>query len=85
MSNDLHIGAKITTPGSSKENKTGSWKLQTPVIDKTKCANCLTCVQYCPENCIKVENDQLDHIDYDYCKGCGICAQECPKHAISMQ
>lgn len=85
MSENIHIGAKITTPGSTKENKTGSWKLQIPIIDKKKCANCLTCVQFCPENCIKVKNDKLDYIDLNYCKGCLICKNECPAKAITSK
>ncbi|MFA6295958.1 MAG: 4Fe-4S binding protein [Patescibacteria group bacterium] len=82
---DLHIGAKIIEPGSSISNKTGSWKLQIPIVDRKKCQNCLQCVQYCPENCIKAKDDKLDYIDLNYCKGCGICAHECPNKSIIMK
>lgn len=85
MSNNIHIGAKLTTPGSSKNYKTGSWRHKTPIIDKSKCKNCLLCVQHCPENCIKVKNGEISYIDYNYCKGCGICGFECPNKAITMK
>mgnify|MGYP001069557239 CR=1 FL=1 len=31
------IGCVIKTPGSSKNNKTGSWRTFKPVLDKEKC------------------------------------------------
>ena len=31
------IGCVIKTPGSSKNNKTGSWRTFKPILDKEKC------------------------------------------------
>ena len=75
------IGATVKEPGSSVNNKTGSWRTFKPVLDKDKCINCENCFLFCPEGCITKETD----IDYDYCKGCGICAHECPVKAIKME
>jgi len=68
---------------SSKENKTGAWRLIKPVLDADKCTGCLLCWKFCPEACITVA-DGLPVVDLDYCKGCGICEAECPKGAIAM-
>ena len=77
--------AGITSPGSSKDFCTGGWRTQVPVLDRKKCASCLTCVIYCPENIISVENDKIKGFDFNYCKGCGICAEVCPVKAIQMK
>lgn len=83
--NKILPGGIIDNPGSSKNYKTGSWRSQRPVWDKTKCIQCLVCVNYCPENCIPLKEDKRIETDFDYCKGCGICAQVCPVKAIIMK
>ncbi len=75
------IGACVKEPGSTRNNKTGSWRTFKPILDKDKCIDCGNCVLFCPEGCINKDYD----IDYDYCKGCGICAEECPVEAIKME
>ncbi len=66
--------------------KTGTWRLESPVVDYPKCIKCRICERYCPLNVITVYKDQKKcvQIDWDYCKGCGICANVCPQGAISM-
>ncbi|MBU1178121.1 4Fe-4S binding protein [Patescibacteria group bacterium] len=78
-------GGNLDQAGYSKEYHTGDWRNQIPIIDKSKCKNCLTCVGYCPEDCILVKEGKISHFDYKYCKGCGICAKECPTKAITMK
>ncbi|MFH0831334.1 MAG: 4Fe-4S binding protein [archaeon] len=80
----LTEGAVIIKPGSSIKNKTGSWRVFKPLVLKNRCAGCGTCVNYCPDCCIRMKNKKAA-IDYDYCKGCGICAKECPAKAIIIQ
>lgn len=77
----VSVGAVVKEPGSTRKNKTGSWRTFKPILDKEKCIDCGNCVLFCPEGCINKEYD----IDYDYCKGCGICAEECPVKAIKME
>ena len=81
---EMPIGGNILTPGSSKEYKTGNWSAFTPVIDKKKCINCMICVHFCPEHCVRLKDGKIKDIDIDYCKGCGICAEECPVKCIKM-
>ncbi len=78
-------GAIIHERGSTKKNKTGSWRSKRPVIDRKKCVKCGQCWMYCPDNAIKKNEKGEFEIDYDYCKGCGICANECPVKAIKME
>ncbi|MBC7110679.1 MULTISPECIES: pyruvate synthase subunit PorD [unclassified Methanothermobacter] len=75
------LGATVREPGSTRKNKTGSWRTFKPFLDKDKCIDCDNCILFCPEGCIDKEHE----IDYDYCKGCGICAEECPVKAIKME
>ena len=75
-------------PGTSRENKTGSWRSLKPVFDKEKCIKCGMCEDFCPEGCIsgpKGELKKAAEADYDYCKGCGICANICPVKCIAME
>ena len=79
---------KITTGavvkgGTSLDYKTGNWRDQRPVIDQELCVKCGNCRDVCPDDAVKVNDEQYE-IDYDYCKGCGICAHECTADAIEM-
>lgn len=78
------MGAVIHSPGNSRLVKTGGWRSLRPIHDREKCNDCLICFIFCPENSIKVKEEQFGNIDLDFCKGCGICAEECPQDAIEM-
>ena len=93
MSNDkLTLGAVADKPGSSRVNKTGSWRTFKPIIND-KCIACGICVQYCPEACMeikavkgaKTKSGKAVVVDYDFCKGCMICMGECPHKAIDQE
>jgi pyruvate ferredoxin oxidoreductase delta subunit len=76
------------SPGSTKTNKTGGWRTFRPQTDLEHCISCGTCARVCPENCVKmIEQDgkQKPQTDYDFCKGCGVCAAECPVKVIKME
>ena len=82
----VSIGAVITEPGSTKENKTGDWRSSSkPVVDSAKCTRCGICWVYCPDSCINISKENGAIINYDYCKGCGICFRVCPFKAIEMK
>lgn len=79
----LPMGAVVIEPGSSVKYKTGDWRAFKPVVDKTKCVNCLLCWIYCPDSAI-IRREKWVEVNYEHCKGCGICAHECPTKAIEM-
>ncbi len=51
-------------------------------INLEKCDGCGKCVEVCPVNAIKVENEKASV--NDECVDCGTCVEECPKKAISL-
>jgi len=74
-----------TTPGSSRANKTGSWRTgKKPKFLQENCIACQLCVLSCPEGIVKGKEKNSFYSDYDYCKGCGLCAAVCPKQDIVM-
>ena len=51
-------------------------------VDMEKCNGCGSCVQVCPMDAIKVENDKA--VVGDECVECGACVGECPREALSL-
>ncbi len=82
---EIPQGGLITEAGNARKYNTGSWRTFKPVIDKSKCINCLQCWVFCPDSSIKVKDGKMDGFDYDHCKGCSICAQICPVKCIKME
>lgn len=80
---------KITSePGSTTNNKTGSWRTFKPNTNLEKCIGCGMCSKVCPEGIVemkKIKGKNTPVTDYDFCKGCGICAEECPVKCIKME
>jgi len=80
---ELAPAAIVTEPRSARQFLTGDWRTRKPVLDESKCTNCLFCWIWCPEPAI-LRTPKKVSFDYNYCKGCGICAVECPVQAIKM-
>ena len=80
------FGPLVVKPGSSRKNKTGSWRTElTPKFLKKDCTGCKLCMTVCPEGCISEGSEKNQLVcDYEYCKGCGACAVVCPKDDIIM-
>ena len=79
-------GGIINEGGNSTGNKTGLWASRHAEVDQKKCIKCHTCVAYCPEGCIEIEEDGKNvKVNPDFCKGCMVCAVECPVLAITMK
>jgi len=83
------ILTSASTAGPGDAGRTGSWRVERPVIDYSRCTPaklgkhaCHLCWLYCPDRTIS--KDIEPQIDLEYCKGCGICAEECPTKAIRM-
>lgn len=60
-------------------------------IDREKCKGCELCVNFCPNDCIVME-EGFNHKGYrpacfvnkEKCNGCAICARVCPDVAIEV-
>ncbi len=52
------------------------------VVDRDRCAICLTCVRACPHGAIGFDDKAVIHPLA--CRACGICAAECPMEAIQV-
>ena len=54
------------------------------VVNKEKCTGCGTCVDLCPVEAIKLE-DNIAVVDADQCVDCGSCENECPVEEIKIE
>ncbi len=52
------------------------------ITDKKNCCGCSACVQRCPEQCIRLEEDSegflYPQVDEETCIKCGLCEKVCP-------
>jgi coenzyme F420-reducing hydrogenase delta subunit/Pyruvate/2-oxoacid:ferredoxin oxidoreductase delta subunit len=53
------------------------------VVDRGRCALCLTCHRLCPHGAITWDSRAV--INELACQGCGICASQCPNVAIQIR
>ena len=51
-------------------------------VDLEKCTGCGTCINECPTEAIKIENEKA--VISDECVECGVCVNECPEGALSL-
>jgi 2-oxoacid:acceptor oxidoreductase delta subunit (pyruvate/2-ketoisovalerate family) len=84
----------IRKPGNAVKRHTGSWRINKPIIDHSKCISCKTCFVVCPDSAIHWKNEKPNKksalkgkpiVDYTICKGCGVCSAECPVKCIAMK
>jgi NAD-dependent dihydropyrimidine dehydrogenase PreA subunit len=55
----------------------------TAVVNKDVCKASGDCVEACPTDAIKIENDKAV-VDPDLCADCGGCERVCPTKAIKV-
>lgn len=83
--NPLLASPSVLHPGNAVASRTGSWRVERPVVDPDVCTRCGLCFVRCPDGAIALDEEGFPIIDYDHCKGCMICGQICPLHAISSE
>ena len=65
-------------------NEPGRWKPWFPVIDYTRCTNCMQCLSFCLFDVYGVSSDHKIQVqNNDNCKtNCPACSRVCPEVAI---
>jgi Na+-translocating ferredoxin:NAD+ oxidoreductase subunit B len=53
-------------------------------IDQEKCIGCGTCVDRCPMDALKLNDDDKAEVKPKRCIGCGVCVPSCPENAIHL-
>ncbi|MHA2504478.1 MAG: 4Fe-4S dicluster-binding protein [Candidatus Kariarchaeaceae archaeon] len=81
----LPMGGVVPEGGSSKLFKTGDWRVFMPVLYDDSCTGCVKCYFVCPDDAIRMNEDEKPIFDLDYCKGCKLCADVCTPGAITME
>jgi len=66
---------------SERLNEIGITGIQKPIRDPGLCTGCGTCVHYCRENAIEVQ-DGIIVLHETKCMECGFCIMPCPFHLI---
>jgi NAD-dependent dihydropyrimidine dehydrogenase PreA subunit len=51
-------------------------------INIDKCSGCGVCIEVCPVDAIKIQNQKA--VVGDECVECGVCVNECPNEAIEI-
>ena len=70
--------------GTTPMNEPGKWKPWFPVIDYTRCTNCMQCLSFCLFDVYGVSEDNKIQVqNNDNCKtNCPACSRVCPEVAI---
>ncbi len=54
-------------------------------IDRDKCDGCGVCVEICPMDVLRLDEDGKAYVKYEECWYCGSCMLECPKKAVTLR
>lgn len=83
----LETGAVVTlvekVRGERPMNQPGMWKPWFPVIDYSRCTNCMQCLSFCLFDVYGVSDGKIAVQNNDNCKtNCPACSRVCPEVAI---
>jgi Pyruvate/2-oxoacid:ferredoxin oxidoreductase delta subunit len=78
------LGLVEKSRGQTPMNEPGRWKPWFPVIDYTRCTNCMQCLSFCLFDVYGVDdNHKIQVQNNDNCKtNCPACSRVCPEVAI---
>lgn len=81
---DAIIGLVEKSRGTTPMNEPGKWKPWFPVIDYSRCTNCMQCLSFCLFDVYGVSDDNKIQVqNNDNCKtNCPACSRVCPEVAI---
>lgn len=66
----------ITTTGAER------YRGELKITDKSDCASCKACINVCPVNALKIDDNGKIEINYNNCIFCGKCVEACGKKAL---
>jgi hypothetical protein len=81
------FGATLKNLGmgcASRKGKLAQHSTAKPKIVKKKCSGCGTCVQWCPQEAIILNENSVAVMDKDICIGCGECLAMCRFDAVKF-
>jgi uncharacterized Fe-S center protein len=81
------FGAALKNLGMGCASRAGKLEQHSdvrPWINQKTCTNCLTCLDYCPENAIEEEQENVRIVE-EKCIGCGECLVVCSVGAVKMR
>ncbi|MCL4459716.1 MAG: ferredoxin family protein [Chloroflexi bacterium] len=55
-----------------------------PKVNPELCTGCGICIEYCPEDVLRLEDGEVVLKYPEECWQCGVCKLECPEEAIEM-
>ena len=55
-------------------------------FDENKCSRCGLCINYCPRDVLKKDDQGLPFMKYrDDCWYCDVCSFVCPRKAVTLE
>ena len=54
-------------------------------IDKDLCTGCGICIEHCPLDCLRADENGKPYMEYNDCWYCSVCEHECPTKAIKIE
>jgi len=54
-------------------------------IDREKCDGCGVCVEICPLDALRLDEEDKAYVKYNECWYCGCCELECPRKAVKLR
>ncbi len=54
-------------------------------INMEQCNGCGICVEICPLDCLRMDENEIAYMKYDECWYCGSCTLDCPMEAIILR
>ena len=60
-------------------------RMDTAVIDKEDCINCLACITSCAAGAIQPNGAEAPEVVDAACQSCGVCVPACPVGAIQIR
>ncbi|HUT79761.1 MAG TPA: 4Fe-4S binding protein [Candidatus Bathyarchaeia archaeon] len=55
------------------------------IVDTNLCNSCEVCIERCPMDIIRLDENGFPYMKYDECWYCGVCEEDCPEKALTIE